>query len=87
MSAIVLFGEKQIRRVWNDQEQKWYFAIADIVAALTSSAAPQGYIKDMRRRDPELAKGRGQIAPIFPSRLGGKHTRNCTNAEAGIRRL
>jgi len=33
--------------------------------SLTDSADPQGYVKDMRRRDPELAKGWGQIAPTF----------------------
>jgi len=36
--------------------------IADVVADLTDSVDPQGYVKDMRRRDKELAKGWGQIA-------------------------
>ena len=72
MSAIVLLGEQQVRRVWNDREQKWYFAIVDVVTALTDSADPQGYIKDMRRRDPELAKGWGQIAtPLAVVTAGG----------------
>lgn len=31
--------------------------IVDIIAALTDSVQPDGYIKDMRRRGPELAKG------------------------------
>jgi hypothetical protein len=35
------------------------------VAALTDSVDPHGYIKDMRRRDPEIAKGWGQIATPF----------------------
>lgn len=86
MSAIVLFGNKQVRRVWNDLDQKWYFPIVDVVAALTDSVDPQGYIKDMRRRDPELAKGWGQIAtPLALATAGGKQKLNCANVEGTLR--
>ena len=43
--------------------------IADVVAVLTDSVDPAGYLKDMRRRDPELGvlfKGGGQFAPPPP---------------------
>ena len=36
--------------------------IVDVVAVLTDSVQPEGYIKDIRRRDPEISKGWGQIA-------------------------
>jgi hypothetical protein len=46
--------------------------IVDVVSALTDSANPAVYIKDMRRRDKELAKGRGQIAtPLSIETPGG----------------
>ena len=35
MSTLALFDQKQIRRAWNKDEAKWYFAIVDVVAALT----------------------------------------------------
>ncbi len=54
MSAISLFEEKQVRRVWNPIEEKWYFSIDDVVAALTDSANVKNYIKKLRKRDPEL---------------------------------
>jgi len=61
--------------------------IADAVAALTDSIDPQGYIKDMRRRDPELAKGWGQIAtPLLVDTAGGPQKLNCANTE-GLFRL
>ena len=63
---IALFQKHEIRRTIHDNE--WFFVIADVVAVLTDSVNPQGYIKDMRRRDPELAKGWGQIATPFPSK-------------------
>lgn len=61
--------------------------IIDIVAALTDSIQPDGYIKDMRRRDPELAKGWWQIAtPLAIDTAGGKQKMNCANTE-GIFRI
>lgn len=52
---IALFKGNKIRKTLHDNE--WWFVIVDVVAALTDSAQPDGYIKDMRRRDPELANG------------------------------
>ncbi len=47
---------------------------------------PQGYIKDMRRRDPELAKGGWQIAtPLSIQTSSGKQNLNCTNTEGLFR--
>ncbi len=62
---LVVFKSKQIRRTLHNNE--WWFAITDVVAALTDSVDPFGYIKDMRRRDKELAKGWGQIATPLSS--------------------
>jgi hypothetical protein len=48
---------------------------------------PEGYVKDLRRRDPELAKGWGQIAtPLGVSTAGGAQRVNCANTE-GLFRL
>ena len=32
---IKIFGEKNIRTVWDDKEEKWYFSIVDVVGVLT----------------------------------------------------
>ena len=66
-NKIVLFQEKAIRRVWHNAE--WWFAIVDVVSVLTDSVQPDGYVKDLRRRDKELAKGWGQIATPFGWKL------------------
>ena len=34
-TAIKLFEQSQIRSVWNDIDEKWYFSIIDVVAILT----------------------------------------------------
>lgn len=57
---IAIFKGKKVRRVIFQNE--WWFAVVDVVAALTDSVQPDGYIKDMRRRDEELSEGWGQIA-------------------------
>lgn len=67
--ALVVFEGKNIRRTWFNEE--WWFAAIDIVAALTDSSDPSGYLKDIRRRDEGFAQGWGQIATILPFNTGG----------------
>ena len=82
---IALFKGNEIRRVIHDNE--WWFVIVDVIASLTASVQPEGYIKDMRRRDDELSKGWGQIAtPLSVPTSGGKQLINCANTE-GIFRI
>ena len=50
MSAIILFEEKQVRRAWTKTEEKWNFAIVDVIAALTGSPNPQVYWRVMKKR-------------------------------------
>jgi len=80
----VVFQEKAIRRTWHNEE--WWFAIVDVVAVLTDSVQPEGYVKDLRRRDKELAKGWGQIAtPLRIETEGGVQRVNCANTEGLFR--
>ena len=60
--------------------------IVDVVSVLTESVQPEGYMKDLRRRDPELAKGWGQIAtPLRVDTVGGAQRINCANTEGLFR--
>ena len=63
MSNIKLFESAQIRSVWDDKEQKWFFSIADVIAALTDSVNVKDYIKKMRKRDTELNSNWGTFCP------------------------
>lgn len=81
---LVVFQERSIRRTWHNEE--WWFAIVDVVAVLTDSVQPEGYVKDLRRRDKELAKGWGQIAtPLRIETEGGAQRVNCANTEGLFR--
>ena len=48
MSDIKLFENKQIRSEWDEQEQKWYFSIIDVVEILTESKNPRRYWSDLK---------------------------------------
>jgi DNA-damage-inducible protein D len=86
MSDIKLFESKQIRTVWNEADQKWYFAVADVVQVLTDTPNPTDYIKKMRKRDEELSKGWGQfVTPLYLETSGGKQQINCANAKGLLR--
>jgi len=50
MANIKLFEQKKIRSQWSEQEQKWYFAIVDVVAVLTESPNPQVYWRVLKKR-------------------------------------
>jgi len=54
MGNIKLFESKQIRSVWNEKEQKWYFSVQDVVLVLTDSSDVKQYIKRMLSRDEQL---------------------------------
>lgn len=86
MTNIKLFQDKKIRSVWNDEEEQWYFVIEDVVAALTDSADPKQYIKRMKLRDAELAKGWVQFVPTLAVQTpGGRQRMNCANAKGLFR--
>lgn len=48
--AIQLFEEKKVRTVWDDEHEKWYFSIVDVVEVLTESANPQTYWRVLKNR-------------------------------------
>jgi hypothetical protein len=83
-TKIAVFRGKEIRKTIHNNE--WWFVIEDVVLVLTDSKNPKGYLKDMRRRDPELKKGWGQIAtPLLINTPGGEQKMNCANTEGVFR--
>lgn len=47
---IKLFGNDKIRAVWDDEQEKWYFSVVDVVAVLTESPNPQTYWRVLKKR-------------------------------------
>ena len=88
MQELKIFEEKQIRTVWDEVQEKWYFCINDIVAVLTDSKDPADYFKKVRKRDPELDSFvRGTICPShqFVSTDGKRHYAKCMDLQSMLR--
>jgi len=51
-NELKLFEDKKIRAKWNDEQEKWYFSVVDIVAALTDNDYQGGrkYWKTLKMR-------------------------------------
>ena len=51
MSNIKLFQSQQVRTYWDKIEEKWYFAIVDIIEILTESTKPRDYWYRLKKRE------------------------------------
>jgi len=49
-TAIKLFEQKQIRSVWSDEDEKWYFSIVDVIQVLTESQNARKYWSVLKTR-------------------------------------
>jgi len=49
-TALQLFEQKQVRSLWNEEEEKWYFSIVDVVGILSESPNPNNYWKVLKNR-------------------------------------
>ncbi|MBC7413141.1 MAG: Bro-N domain-containing protein [Bacteroidia bacterium] len=64
-TAIQLFEQKQVRSLWNEDEEKWYFSIVDVVAVLTDSPRARKYWNALKTKlkdeGSELSQNMGQL--------------------------
>jgi len=49
-TSIKLFESKQVRSIWNDELEKWYFSIIDVIEALTGTDRPRKYWNDLKAK-------------------------------------
>jgi hypothetical protein len=50
MSQVKLFEHKHIRSAWNDEEEKWYFSVIDIIEVLVDNKRPRKYWSDLKSK-------------------------------------
>ena len=48
--SLKLFEERNVRTMWDDTQEKWYFSVVDVIAILTDSATPRNYWKVLKNR-------------------------------------
>ena len=88
MANIKLFESKKIRSMWNEEEQKWYFAVVDVIEALTDSDKPRDYWYRLKKREKESS---GIELSTFCRQLkiessdGKKYNTECSDVEGLLR--
>src|ERR1017187_9301514 len=83
---IIVFGAKQIRRVWLDDQ--WFFSIVDIIGALTDSDNPRNYwnmMKAREQKDSEVQLSTFCVQLKLPSADGKNYKTDCVNTEYAFR--
>ena len=48
--TLKLFEERKVRTVWDDEKEKWYFSIVDVVTVLTDSVDATAYWRKLKQR-------------------------------------
>ena len=72
---------KQVRTVWNENEQKWYFVVSDVIRALSKTKDAKDYTKKLRKYDRELAKVWSKIVCLLEADTNsGKQKISCAKA-------
>ncbi len=81
MNSIKLFESKNIRSVWNEVEEKWYFSVHDIVFVLTDSTDVKQYVKRILSRDSSLKLKWGTICTLVEMVAGDGRKRKIQAAD------
>jgi hypothetical protein len=87
-NSIKLFESKKIRVHWDDEQEKWYFSIIDIIETLTESSNPHRYWSDLKRK--LIKEGFNQLYEIIvqlklESEDGKKYVTDCSDTEGLLR--
>lgn len=48
--SLQMFEDKNVRMAWDEEQEKWYFSIVDVVAVLTGSNEPAAYWRKLKQR-------------------------------------
>ena len=65
-NKIQLFQNQKVRTHWDEEQEKWYFSVQDVVHILSESTDVKQYVKKMRSRDSELNINWGTICTLLP---------------------
>ena len=49
-TAIKLFEDRRVRVLWDEEQEKWFFSIVDIIEVLTESDRPRKYWSDLKSK-------------------------------------
>jgi len=86
-NSIILFNQKQVRRIWDEKKDLWHFSIIDVVAILTDSPRPRKYWNalktKLKQEGSELSQKVGQLKLESPD--GKKYLTDVADTETILR--
>ena len=69
-NSIILFNQKQVRRIWDEKKETWYFSIIDVIEILVQTDRPRKYWDDLKRKlkdeGSEMSEKIGQLKMAAP---------------------
>lgn len=87
MSTIKIFEQKCVRTRWDEQQEKWYFSVIDVIEILTGSSIPKRYWSDLKKK---LTKEGSQLYEEivqlkFEAADGKKYATDCLDTQGLLR--
>ena len=87
MNNLKIFEEKKVRSLWNEEEEKWYFSVIDVIEILTGSSIPKRYWTDLKNK---LTKEGSQLYEKivqlkFEASDGKKYATDCLETQDLLR--
>src|SRR3989338_9477942 len=86
-SSIILFNQKQVRRVWDEEKELWYFSVVDVIEVLVDSTIPKRYWSDLKNklRDEGSEVYEKIVQLKFVASDGKKYATDCFSTEDLLR--
>ncbi len=85
--SIIRFEDKEVRRHWDADAEKWYFSVIDVIGIITESSVPKRYWTDLKKKlgkdGFELYEKIVQLK--FAAKDGKKYATECTDTETLLR--
>ena len=81
----VKFEQFSIRRIWDEETDRWWFAVADVVATLSESKSPSKYWFDMKRREKEIELSANCRKFRMKAANGRSYQTECADTEGMLR--
>ena len=82
-NALKIFDDKKVRTIWDDDQEKWYFSIVDVIEVLTDSPRARKYWNALKTKllseGSELSQKMGQLK--MPSADGKMYLTDVADAE------
>lgn len=77
-NAIQIFEQKQVRTHWDEDQEKWYFSVIDVISILTDSIDSQAYCRKLKQR--LMVEGNETVTNLHGLKiLTGKTTKDYKN--------